>query len=79
MKVSSPISQPCSIHAGPTGRNRRKMLVYSCAHSQAGERGKKPMDRFQERGLKAEMQAALPSPWAGRDHEHQGWEPQSSC
>lgn len=55
MKVSSPISQLCSIHVDPTGRNRRKMLVYSCAHSQAGERGKKLMDRFQERALKAEM------------------------
>lgn len=55
MKVSSPISQLCLIHVDPTGRNRRKMLVYSCAHSQAGERGKKLMDRFQERALKAEM------------------------
>lgn len=32
------------------------------------------MARFQERELKAEMQAALLSPWAGRDHGQQGWE-----
>lgn len=36
-------------------------MLYPRANSQAGERGKKPIDRFGVRNLKVQVKAALPS------------------
>ena len=48
-------------------------MLYPRANSQAGERGKKPIDRFWVRNLEVQIKAALPSPpITGKQG---GWEP----
>lgn len=67
------MGRSCSAPEDPTAIERRKLLLYPRAKSQAGERGKKPNDRFWMRNLR--LRSRLLCPRLPSRVQQGGWEP----